>query len=296
MSDANRSIIRRAAPAAGLLLLVASLVVGADLFGTRTALFGSATPAPRASAFSRIDSAPAKAPKTVLRSQPWWQEVGRYRGTGTSKEGLFRIAAGAIQWRVTWSCRKGRFVVRTPGTPRPLVDEPCRGKRKSKEVSRPPSGGLQIDADGRWRARVEQQVDVPLIEPPTPAMRAPRTRTVATGSFYRMDQVGRGRVTIYRLAGGGYALRLSKFYVTPNIDLEITFSSLRRPKTTRQYMSRPAIFVAPLDVTTGEMNFVVPAGVDPRRFRSVVIWCPLIDSAYAAATLNHRRPAAGRRL
>lgn len=33
------------------------------------------------------------------------------------------------------------------------------------------------------------------------------------------------------------------------------------------------------------MNFAVPAEVDPAQYRSVVIWCPLIDSAYAAATL-----------
>jgi hypothetical protein len=41
------------------------------------------------------------------------------------------------------------------------------------------------------------------------------------------------------------------------------------------------------------MNFLVPAGVDPSRYRSVVIWCPLITSAYAAATLDHRSRGAG---
>ena len=292
MTDGSGQIIRRVASGMGLLVLAACLVVAGDLFGTRAALFGSATPPPRASAFSRVDSS-GVAQKSVLRSQPWWQQVGRYDGTGTSAADLFRIAESAIQWRVTWSCRQGRFIVKAPGEPRPLIDEPC-AERRTMEVTKIPSGALQVQADGRWTARVEQQVDVPLVEPPLAAMRAPGARTVARGRFYRIDQVGRGGVTIYRLANGRYALRLDDFYVSPNIDLEITLSTLRKPRSTRQYQSAPARRVAPLDVTTGSMNFLLPAGVDPRRYRSVVIWCPIIASAYAAATLDHGQPTTGR--
>lgn len=292
MTDGNGSSIRGVTSVVGLLVLAGCLVVAADLFGTRAALFGSATPAPRASAFSRVDSS-AAAQRSVLRSQPWWQQVGRYRGTGTSAPGLFRIAEGAIQWRVTWSCESGRFVVRTPGETDALIDEPC-SEGRTTEVTRIPSGGLQVHADGRWTAHVEQQVDVPLIEPPLAAMRAPGASTVATGDFYRIDQVGRGRATIYRLPNGRYALRLDDFYVSANIDLEIRLSPLRKPRTTRQYQSAPARLLAPLDVTTGSMNFLVPAGIDPRRYGSLVIWCPIIASAYAAATLDHRQPAGGR--
>ncbi|MDP1848406.1 MAG: DM13 domain-containing protein [Solirubrobacteraceae bacterium] len=292
MTDRDDSIIRRVLSAAGLLVLAASFVVGADLFGVRGELFGKATAPPRESAFSRIDSSSAAATKSVLRSQPWWQQVGRFRGTETSAADLFRIGDGAIQWRATWSCDSGRFVVRAAGEKRPLIDEPCAA-RGTKELTNRPRGGLQVVADGRWTVRVEQQVDVPLVEPPLATMTAAGSETVATGSFYRIDQVGRGRLTIHRLASGRYALRLSNFYVTANIDLEIRFHPLRKPRTTRQYLSRPSKLVAPLDVTTGSMNFLVPAGIDPRRYRSVVIWCPLITSAYAAATLDHRSPAAG---
>lgn len=51
--------LRRAGAAMGLLALVASAIAGSDLFGLRESLFGSATPAPRAPAFSRVDGAPA---------------------------------------------------------------------------------------------------------------------------------------------------------------------------------------------------------------------------------------------
>jgi hypothetical protein len=120
-------------------------------------------------------------------------------------------------------------------------------------------------------------------------MTAPEARKVASGDFYRIDQVGQGRVTIYRLPDDRYALRLDDFYVTPNVDLEIRLSPLREPETTREYLSEPAKRVAPLETTTGSMNFVLPDGVNPNRYRSVVIWCPPLSSAYAAATLERDR-------
>ena len=222
----------------------------------------------------------------MLLSQPWWQTVGRFRGVGTQATPGFEIKEDAIQWRVRWSCERGRFLVRAPDRAEPLIDASCAGETITSELSGRVEGGLQVEADGSWSARVEQQIDVPLIEPPLPAMSAPGTREVATGDFYRMDQVGQGRVTIYRLPDDRYALRLSDFYVTPNVDLEIRLSPLEEPKTTRQYLSAPAKLAAPLPTTAGSMNFVLPDGVDPSRYRSVVIWCPLIVSAYAAATLE----------
>ena len=277
--------MRRAGPALGLLGLAASLVVGADLFGTREALFGSATPAPRAAAFSRVDGSPARK-KTVLRSQPWWQNVERFEGDGAKRTPAFRVSDDAIQGRLRWSCKRGRFVVRIAGRESPLVDSRCAPGQKTTDLPEKSTGGLRIDADGPWKVSVQQQVDVPLVEPPLPALSAPGTRKVATGAFYRMDQTGKGQLAIYRLASGRYALRLRNFYVSPNVDLEIRLSPLRAPRTTRDYLSAPAKLAAALDITAGSMNFMLPAGVDPGRYRSVVIWCPLITSAYAAATLR----------
>lgn len=286
--DGISALARRVGPALGLLLLAASLVVGADLFGARTALFGSAAPPPRAAASSRSDPFSAvdtsrRTVKTSLRSFPWWQEVARLEAAKGATS--FRIDEGAIQFRMGWTCERGRFVVRKQGEEKPIVDKACGGKGSAVL----PGGGggkLEIAAEGPWTARVEQQVDVPLVEPPLPAMTAPGARKVASGDFYRIDQVGKGRMTFYRLANGRYALRLSDFYVTPKIDLEIRLHPSRAPRSTRQYLAKPSKNVAPLDITAGSMNFVLPAGVDPRRYRSVVIWCPIITSAYAAATIK----------
>jgi hypothetical protein len=47
--------------------------------------------------------------------------------------------------------------------------------------------------------------------------------------------------------------------------------------------------VAPLDITAGSTNLAVPDTVDPSQFRSVVIWCERLHSAYAAASLTPGR-------
>jgi hypothetical protein len=294
MANEERSTRARAAPLAGIVVLAASFVVATNLLGARDTLFGTATPAPRASASSRsaggsaftpISTSPSSGPTSRLRSEPWWQQVGRFHGAGASAPDLFRISSDAIQWRVTWTCERGRFVIRAAGEPGALVDASCGGPGR-RELTKRPAGALAVHGDGSWTARIEQQVDVPLVETPLAAMRAAGTSTVATGSLYRIDQVGRGRMTLYRLADGRRALRLESFYVTANIDLQLRLSPLRRPRSTRQYLSAPSRYVGPLDVTTGSLNFILPRGVDPRRYRSVVVWCPIVDSAYAAATLR----------
>lgn len=285
-------LARRAFPALGCAALLASVVVGADLFGTRSALFGSATPGPRAAAVSRasafqpVETGGTRV-RTSLRSSPWWQSVRGARGTGPSLLPAVATSAGAIQVRVRWSCRRGRFTLRGTAAAA-LIDAPCAGP-STTVLPRRPEGRLRVDTQGPWSARVEQQVDVPLIEPATAAMRS-RTATVAgRGAFYRIDQVGQGRLTAYRLGTGRYALRLTDFFVTPNSNLVLRLSPLAHPRSTAEYRRSPSTFAARLDITSGSMNFALPAGVDPRRYRSVVIWCEEVGSAYAAATLEPAR-------
>jgi hypothetical protein len=276
----------------GLLALAVSALFGGNAFGVRERVLGEGPPPPRPAAASRAAGGAAVAApvttaapqETVLRSQPWWQEVAVIEGDGATTTEPFTVDDGAIQWRATWTCRSGTLAVTAGGAPEPLVEDDCPGTGVGYSTETGATS-LRVDAGGAWELRIEQQIDVPLVEPPLPAMTAAGTVTESTGSFYRIDQSGTGTVTIYRLADGSHLVRLDDFFVTPNIDLEITLSPLEAPRTTEEFMSAPWEWVAPLDITAGSMNFVVPPEVDLTQFRSVVIWCPLIDSAYAAATL-----------
>lgn len=286
---------RRTLGLLGVLSVLASALVGGNVLDARERLWGSESPVARPAAGSRAadDSSPngatpttaAVRDQTVLRSQPWWQGLTTLGGTGAMTAPPFTVAGDALQWRVKWTCQTGRLVVRVPGQARPVVDAACPGADPGYGVRTGPVA-LQVAADGPWTMDVDQQLDVALNEPPLPALSAPGTRTVLSGSLYRVDQVGQGTVNVYRLNDGRHALRLENFFVTANVDLELRLSPLEAPRTTDQFMGAPSAFAAPLDVTTGSLNFIVPPEVDPTRYRSIVVWCPIIDSAYAAATLR----------
>jgi len=293
------TLFQRALSGIGLLTLLASALFGGNVLGMRERMFGSETPVARPAAVSRtVEGAevtqgtaapgPAEPRQTVLRSQPWWQAVGKLEGVGSMRAPAFNIPADAVQWRVKWTCQSGRLLVRAPDQRKAIVDEPCPGADTGYGIQTG-SVSLEVTATGPWQMQVDQQVDVPLKEAPLPAMTAPGATIVATGSLYRIDQVGTGTVNVYRLADGSHAVRLNDFFVTANSDLELQFSPLDAPRTTKQVTDNPrSPSIASLDVTTGSLNFAVPAAVDPTQYRSFVIWCEVANSAYSAATL---RPA-----
>ena len=272
-------------------VLLAALF-GGNFLGVRDDLLGAPTAAPRAVAAGRTVggatdttlAATGGASKTVLRSEPWWQGVTTLQGTGSTTATSFTIYAGAIQWRATWQCQTGHLRVSVPNRPRPIVDGACPGTDVGYGIDKG-NVTLNVVADGPWQLKIDQQIDVPLDEPPLPAMSAPGTTVVSRGDFYRIDQVGQGTATLYRLADGTYALRFENFFVTPNSELEIRFSALDAPKTTDQFVNAPQATVTALDVTAGSLNFTVPPAVNPRQFHSIVLWCEQLHSAYAAVSL-----------
>jgi hypothetical protein len=273
-----------------VLVVIAAALVGANLFSVRDTVFGRATPAPRPAAVSPFVSVgpTTRHTETVLRSQPWWQGVRNLSGAAGASTAAFPIDTSASQWRAKWACRTGHLLVRASTQSNPLIDSRCPGGG-SAYATRTGDTGLRISAGGAWTLRVDQQVDVPLEEPPLASMSAPGTVVAMNGSFQRIDQTGTGRVAVYRLANGSYALRLTNFYVTPNVDLQVRLSPLHAPRTTHQYLAARSAFVAPLDITAGSLNFPVPRGVEPTQYRSIVIWCPLVTSAYAFASLTPGR-------
>lgn len=283
---------QRALSVLGLVAVLASALVGGNFLGLRETLWGSESPQVRAAAASRDAGQPPAAgptetttPASVLRSQPWWQGLTKLEGRGTTKPVPFTVSQDALQWRAKWTCDTGRLVVRAPGQARPVVDAACPGTDTGYSV-RKGAVALEVTADGPWSMTIEQELDLPLNEPPLPAMAAPDTKLLFTGSLYRIDQVGTGTLNIYQTADGRHLLRLDSFFVTANVDLELRFSPLDAPHSTEQFASTPSVYAAPLDVTTGSLNFTLPPDVNPARYKSLVVWCPIVDSAYAAATLR----------
>lgn len=272
----------------GLLALIAMAIFGSNSFSVRDRVLGSAVPEPAAPVPGReVGGSPAgPAPEqTALRSQPWWQDVTTLEGTGPTDLEPFTIDPSAIQWRVSWQCDSGRLLLRASGEDDPLVDAACPQGDSGYATSTGPVD-LHVGAEGDWGLEVAQQIDTPLVEPPLEAMTAPGAATVATGAVYGVDQSGMGEVILYREADGGYSLRLEDFYVTPTVDLELRLSPLGAPESSEEFLEMPSELVTVMDITAGSLNYPVPETIDPTEFQSIVIWCPPIVSAYAAASLE----------
>ena len=278
---------------AGLLVVVVTAVIGSNVADVRDHLFGTATPKAAPPAVGRVQGA-TPAPLTVpaaptsLRSQPWWQDVATLDGVGNASPAPFTIASGAIQWRVTWTCNTGHLQIRAPKPAKPIVDGACPGGPVGYSDQAGPTP-LQVTADGPWHLVISQQIDSPLVEPPLPGMTAPGASAISSGTFYNIDKTATGKVTVYRQADGSYAVRLDDFFVSPTSDLELRFSALEAPHGSQEVENASSDLVAVMDVTAGSLNYTVPSNLDPTKYRSVVIWCRPISSAYGAATLGGAR-------
>ena len=283
----TRAPLRHVLTWLGLVALIASAAVGSNMFSVRDRLLGAALPEPVRPVTSRVagmEAGSIAADPTALRSAPWWQDVTTIEGLGVITSS-FTVERSAIQWRMTSSCESGRLLVRVPGEPRPLIDAACSDTTVAYG-NRTGATTFEVNADGPWRLQVVQQIDTPLVEPPLPGMTSPGGSAIATGSFYKVDRTAVGRVTIFDQADGRYTVRLDDFFVSPDTQLQLRLSTAEEPKTSEEYLAGRSQLLAVLDVTAGSLNYLPPVGVDPTEFRSVVIWRPPTNSAFAAATLE----------
>ena len=272
---------RRIGGVALVVVVAGSAIYGANLFGIRDRLEPVAKiPTPAAHGVP-----PGGNGQPVLASYPWWQAVTTLQGTGSGTQSVV-IGAGALQWRLQWSCQTGHLaVIAHPAAPSQLVSAACPGNGEQITGSTG-TVALDITATGPWTLHVDQQVDVPLEQTPLPAMSAAGAATVATGTFYAIDQNGSGNATIYRLADGTYALRLDNFFASPNTGLQIQLSTQPSPHSDSDITGSQVAVVTDLNQTAGSFNFPIPAGIDPARYHSLIVWCVNLRTAYAAANLT----------
>lgn len=221
------------------------------------------------------------------RASPRWEQVRVVTGNEPATIGPFAVAAGAIQWRVKWSCETGTIrILATPPPPRPgpLVDSPCpeRGEGFSRQTG---DVTLEVQASGPWKATVEQQVDTPLDEPPLAEMAG--AQVLGRGDFYNVEKTGKGTAILYRLADGRRALRFEAgFEVFNDPDLVVWLSEATNPKTSREVVDSNHVEIAALRSTKGSQNYILPENVTLGRIGSVALYCVPVPSIYTAASLS----------
>lgn len=103
--------------------------------------------------------------------------------------------------------------------------------------------------------------------------------TVASGEFDGTDEFhfGRGTASIIEVEPGRYHLRLEDFSVRNGPDLYVYLS------TAADDYAEDALEVGLLKATDGSFGYDLPAGTDPSRFRSAIIWCKQFSQLFAVA-------------
>ncbi len=103
--------------------------------------------------------------------------------------------------------------------------------------------------------------------------------TLATGEFSGTDEFhfGRGTASIVEVEPGRFHLRLQDFSVRNGPDLYVYLS------TAADDYADDALEVGVLKATDGSFGYDLPAGTDPDRFRSAIIWCKQFSHLFAVA-------------
>jgi hypothetical protein len=144
---------------------------------------------------------------------------------------------------------------------------------------------LQVSASAAWRILVRQQVDTALQEPALRGMTA--ASLLARGRFHGIQKHGEGTVSLYRLASGRLALRFENFYTSPSPGLRVWLSRAPNVRSTLEARRAKYADTGVIRSTLGSYNQMLPASVRADEVHSVVIWCPTVLIAFAAAPLSN---------
>jgi hypothetical protein len=110
---------------------------------------------------------------------------------------------------------------------------------------------------------------------------------VAAGSFQDADNfhTGSGTARVYRLADGSHVLRFEDFKVTNGPDLRVILSPHPNPKERDDATADGYVELEKLKGNVGNQNYVLPEGLDPGAFGSVVIYCKPFRVIFSTAPL-----------
>jgi Electron transfer DM13 len=122
--------------------------------------------------------------------------------------------------------------------------------------------------------------------PATPATRSGPV-TLAAGEFRSLGHATTGRASALELGGGRRVLRLDDLRTSNGPDLFV-YLSVAPAGGARDALDDQAVSLGRLKANQGNQNYEIPATVDLRRYRSVVIWCRRFTYAFGAAPLMLR--------
>ncbi|QRX90097.1 DM13 domain-containing protein [Streptomyces noursei] len=117
-----------------------------------------------------------------------------------------------------------------------------------------------------------------------PAMKDAGPRDLAQGDFVSHEHHTSGTARTVRFAGGGQVLRLEDLMTSEGPDVRV-YLSPKDADAVKAGLGDGAVQLGKLKGNLGNQNYAVPAGTDPSKFRSAVIWCERFSVSFGAADL-----------
>ncbi len=121
--------------------------------------------------------------------------------------------------------------------------------------------------------------EAPAIAASTPAP------VLARGTFVSDAHETAGRVVLQHTADGT-VLRLEGFSTSNGPDVRIYLVAADSIEGSRTVKRAEVIDLGALKGTIGDQNYLVPAGVDLARYKSVSVWCRRFAVNFGSATLQ----------
>jgi hypothetical protein len=108
---------------------------------------------------------------------------------------------------------------------------------------------------------------------------------LASGQFHSAAHETKGTATVFQLAGGKQALRLTDFATSNGPDVHVYLVAAADAKDNDTVTKAGFIDVGSLKGNIGDQNYDLPANIDLAKYRAVTIWCKRFGVNFGTAPL-----------
>jgi hypothetical protein len=208
----------------------------------------------------------------IARRRGWFAAAGRHPG----RTAFALLVALAVGLPAAWYLASPLFIRTSLLEPAPTVAVPSATPNPRAPAS--PSRDAAGTVPGATSTRpAGAPTGAPPTSPPTPVLAATRSGTFRGADDFHF---GSGTATLIETAPGAWTVRFEEFSVRNGPDLYVYISP------DGAGYSDAAIELGRLKATDGSFNMDLPAGADPTRAASVIVWCRQFAVLFAVAPLE----------
>jgi hypothetical protein len=109
---------------------------------------------------------------------------------------------------------------------------------------------------------------------------------LASGGFRSLEHHSTGVARLLRVADGSLFLRFEDLDTSNGPDLVVYLSAREANGDLHGWDQGEFVDLGSLKGNVGDQNYLLPAGTDPARYRSAVIWCRRFKVGFAVAPLE----------